>query len=178
MLSSRNITHVFPEGLEITSRGPLVLLFYDGFERRALSGLVGHLTSESRRMLRYMKRSVCRQQVRTGFYTAFLALVNSLKEIGCDVRVNDFAAAQARPDYPIGVAGYPSVIGKITLPNPCIFGPGDWGTPADSAKVANDPRYNKLIQPSDWFCDVYRPYCGDKMLIWFAGINTKSWPDF
>lgn len=168
----------YPKNLETTSRGPLVLLFYDGFEWQAVPGFIGGLKAQARRLLRYTKRSLMRQQVRTGFYTAFLALKNSLQLIGCDVRVNDFAAAAKRPHYPIGIAGYPSVIAKIQLPNPAIFGPGDWGTPPNSAHVANDNRFKKLIQPSDWFCDVYRPYCGDKMLTWYAGIDTKSWPDY
>lgn len=157
---------------------PLVLLFYDGYERKAEPGLMGRVKSDSRRFLRYAKRSLCKQQVRTGFYTAFLALVDSLKAAHCNVRINDFAAALKRPHYPIGIAGYPSVIEKINLPNPIIFGPGDFGTPPASVAVARDQRFKLLIQPSDWFSDMYRPFCGDKMLTWFAGIDTKNWPDF
>lgn len=167
-----------PQELEITSRGPLVLLFYDGYERRVASSLTGRLASDSRRLVRYVKRSILRQQVRTGFYTAFLALVDSLKLVGCDVRINDFAAAKSRPDYPIGLAGYPSIIDKIKLPNPIIFGPGDFGTPPASVSVASDLRFKVLIQPSDWFSEIYRPFCGNKMLTWFAGIDTSNWPDF
>jgi hypothetical protein len=166
------------DGLDCTSGLPLVLLFYDGYELHAKPGFVGGLWSQARRMLRYSKRTLCRQQVRTGFYTAFLALANSLKVIGCDVRINDFVAAMSRPNYPIGLAGYPSIINKIELPNPRIFGPGDFGTPPVSASIAADPHFKKLIQPSDWFSDMYRPYCGDKMLTWFAGIDTQAWPDF
>ena len=169
---------VIPTGLEITPRGPLVLLFYDGFELRAKTGLIGSITSKSHSLLRYIKRSVCRQQVRTGFYTAFLALVGSLKKVGCNVQINNFAAAAKRPDYPIGIAGYPTIISKINLPNPRIFGPGDFGTPDVSVAVANDPRFKILIQPSDWFSEMYKPFCGDKMLTWFAGIDTEHWADF
>lgn len=178
MPSSLNTKLIVPTELEVTPRGSLVLLFYDGFERQALTGFFGNTISNSRRILRYVKRSLCRQQVRTGFYTAFLALVNSLKAAGCDVRINDFTAAKKRPNYPIGIAGYPSIINKINLPNPRIFGPGDFGTPPASAAVAADSRFKVLIQPSDWFSEMYRPFCGDKMLTWFAGIDTKNWPDF
>jgi glycosyltransferase involved in cell wall biosynthesis len=166
------------DSLEITARGSLVLLFYDGFERKVETGLFGNLKSESHRVLRYLKRSACRQQVRTGFYTAFIALVDSLRKTGCDVQINNFAAARKRPDYPIGIAGYPSIINKITLPNPIIFGPGDFGTPPASVAVANDPRYKMLIQPSDWFAEIYKPFCGAKMRTWFAGIDTRNWADF
>jgi hypothetical protein len=34
-----------------------------------------------------------------------------------------------------------------------------------------------LIQPCDWFVDYYRPYCGDKLMPWFAGIDLDVWPD-
>lgn len=168
-----------PNTLKHTARGPLVLLFYDGYDRRAKPGLSGMAYSQVHRLLRYTKKTLCRQQVRTGFYTAFLALENSLRLSGCDVRINDFATANKYPDYPIGLAGFPSVLAKTdSLPNPRIFGPGDFGMPEGSAAVANDSRFKKLIQPSDWFADVYRPYCGDKMLTWFAGIDTNAWPDF
>lgn len=171
-------TDVRYEGLDYASGRPLVLLFYDGYELHANAGFVGGVLSQARRGLRFAKRTFCRQQVRTGFYTAFLALAHSLEVIGCDVRVNNFSAAKSRPNYPIGLAGYPSIINKIQLPNPRIFGPGDFGLPPTSAVVAADPRFKKLIQPSDWFADLYRPYCGDKMLTWFAGIDTEMWPDF
>jgi hypothetical protein len=165
-------------GLIDEGRGPLVLLFYDGFERRAQEGMVGGLKSQLRRVLRYTKRSLMRQQVRTGFYTAFLALRDGVACAGCDVRVNDFAAARKYPAYPIGIAGYPTIIDKVaSLSNPCIFGPGDFGYPRESAAMAANPRMKNLIQPSSWFSDIYRPYCGDKMITWFAGIDTTKWPD-
>jgi hypothetical protein len=161
-----------------SSHGPLVLLFYDGFERRALqNGLVGTAYSQSRRAARFLYRSALKRQVRTGFYTAFLSLVRCLRQAKCDVRINDFRAAAARPDYPIGLAGYPSVLGKVRLPNPVIFGPGDFGDPPTSRAVAADDRFRRLIQPCEWFADLYRPFCGDKMMVWFAGVDLHDWPD-
>lgn len=161
----------------MTRKGPLVLLFYDGFEWQLRKGLVGQTYAQGRRLARFLYRTARRKQVRTGFYTAFLALWRSLEKIGCDVRVNDYALAARHPSYPIGVAGYPSVLGKAPQPNPIIFGPGDFGMPEESRKLAGDDQYRILIQPSDWFCDVYRPYCGDKLMSWYAGIDTQSWPD-
>ena len=170
-------THL-SNGLICTSRGPLVLLFYDGYELQAAYGLNGAAYSQARRLVRYIKRTVCKQQVRTGFYTAFLSLTQSLRQIGCDVRVNNFRLATQHPEYPIGLAGYPSIINRIHLPNPRIFGPGDFGIPPAATTLAADPRFRRLIQPSDWASDMYHPVCGDKMLTWFAGIDTKYWPDF
>lgn len=159
-------------------RGPLVLLFYDGFERKALPGLAGGLYSDGRRMARYLWRTAKRTQVWTGFYTAFQALWRSLDLLGYDVRVNDFVLADRHPDYPIGIAGYPSVLAQVeALRNPRIFGPGDYGYPDTAAEVARDPRNRVLIQPSDWAADYYRPYCGDVMMAWPVGIDTRRWAD-
>ncbi|MCB9988459.1 MAG: glycosyltransferase [Rhodospirillales bacterium] len=165
-------------GLKQTARGPLVLLFFDGYDLIARPGIGGALYSQARRMARYVKIRAQGRHVRTGFYEAFLSLRRSLEMIGCNVRVNDFAAAEKNPDYPIGIAGYPSVLHRTDfLKNPRIFGPGDFGMPAPSQKIAEDPRFTKLIQPSQWFADIYRPYCGDKITVCPVGIDTERWPD-
>ena len=61
-----------------TAKGPLVLLFYDGFERKAAPGLGGAIYSQARRFARYAWRNLRRKQVRTGFYVCFLSLKRSL----------------------------------------------------------------------------------------------------
>lgn len=164
--------------LHQTSKGPLVLLFYDGYEWRARPGVIGGAQAQLRRGARFAYRTLRRRQVRTGFYTAFVALRTALERQGCDVRVNDFAKAAAMPDYPIGIAGYPSALKAISLPNPAIFGPGDFGAPKASLDVATQTRMRLLIQPSDWFRDYYRPFCGEKVVTWFAGIDTDRWTDW
>jgi hypothetical protein len=125
--------------------------------------------------LRFAYRTIRRKQVRTGFYTAFVALRTALERHGCDVRVNDFATAAAMPEYPIGIAGYPSVLNAVQLPNPTIFGPGDYGAPSAARLIADAAHIKFLIQPSDWFRDYYRPSCGEKVVTWFAGIDTSRW---
>lgn len=163
------------EALHQTPRGPLILLFYDGYEWRARAGFLPGLRAQARRLARFVYRSVRRKQVRTGFYTAFVALRTALERHGCDVRVNDFATAAAMPDYPIGIAGYPTVLEAVRLPNPTIFGPGDYGAPPEAPAVAAAPNMRFMIQPSDWFRDYYKPTCGDKVVTWFAGIDTQVW---
>jgi glycosyltransferase involved in cell wall biosynthesis len=160
-----------------TAKGPLVLLFYDGYEWRARQGFFAAGVAQARRLGRYTYRTLLRKQVHTGFYTAFLALRAALERNGCDVRVNDFTAALARPDYPVGLGGYPSVLKAVTLPNPVVFGPGDFGVPADAVAVAASSRIQILIQPSDWFRDYYRSSCGEKVVTWYAGIDTAHWTD-
>jgi hypothetical protein len=91
--------------------------------------------------------------------------------------VNDFGLATKHPTYPIGVAGFPTVLHQVSLPNPRIFGPGDFGYPDSAVVVAKDSRNKILIQPSEWITEYYRPYCGDKLLTWPVGIDLKAWPD-
>lgn len=159
--------------------GQRVLLFYDGFERKAWSWWGGQLASRARGTARYWYRSFKRTQPHTGFFAAFLALREALRRAGCDVRVNDFAAARTDPSQPIGLSGYPSVLSATQdLANPRIFGPGDFGRPPDTVSLAEDPRFRLLIQPSDWYADYFRQYCGSKLMVWFAGIDTDSWRPF
>lgn len=167
-----------PDPLRHTAKGPLVLLFYDGYELKAAPGGLGAVYSFAHRNARYAYRTLRRRQVHTGFYAAFLGLKRSLEAVGCDVRVNDFALAQSMPDYPIGIGGYPSVMEKVRLPNPVVFGPGDFGSPEASSVLAANPRFRFLIQPSGWIRDYYTPHAGEKVVVWFAGIDTEAWPDW
>jgi hypothetical protein len=160
-----------------TRRGPLVMLFYDGFELKAAEGLAGGLYSRGHGAARYLYRTLKGAQVWTGFYTAFRLLRTCLLQAGCDVRVNDFALARRHPHYPVGLAGYPSVLEKVRLPNPVIFGPGDYGLPDAAAVLVQDPRIRRLIQPCDWAADLYRRECGSKMMVWPVGIDTEMWED-
>ncbi|HML30983.1 MAG TPA: glycosyltransferase family 1 protein [Hyphomicrobium sp.] len=163
--------------LEITSKGPLVLLFFDGLEFQAYSEFRRRVYSDLRAFARATWRVARGKAPKGGFYLAFESLRDSLQLLGCDVRVNDFAAARARPRYPIGIAGHPSVLERVQLPNPAIFGPGDPGYPDEAGAVAQRPSIRRIIQPSQWYVDFYRPYCGDKMMVWPAGIDTQRLPD-
>lgn len=154
-----------------------MLLFYDGYELRAEPGPLGWAHSNLRRCARFAWRTLRRKQTHTGFYTAFLGLKKALEAVGWQVRVNDFALARQNPEQPIGIAGYPSVLAKVDLPNPAIFGPGDYGLCEDAARVAAQSRFKLLIQPSQWAIDFNRRWVGEKSAIWFAGIDTSAWPD-
>ena len=154
-----------------------MLLFYDGFELSLRPGVTGYAYSRLRQLARYVYRSMRRRQVRTGFYTAFRLLVVSLRRYGCVVKINALGLAARHPDHPIGVAGYPSVLKAADVPNPRLFGPGDYGYPDTAAVVARDPRNRILTQPSEWPVEFYRGACGDKVRAMFVGIDTELWPD-
>lgn len=163
--------------LEMTDKGPLVLLFFDGLEIQAYPEMRRRIYSNLRALARAIWRVARGKAPKGGFYIAFESLRDSLKKLGCDVRVNDFAAAVARPHYPIGIAGHPSVLERVQLSNPTIFGPGDPGYPDEAGVVAQRPSMRRIIQPSQWYADFYRPYCGDKMMVWPAGIDVAKIPD-
>lgn len=154
-----------------------IALFYDGFERQADEGVWGQLRSNLRGLARAGYRTARRKQVHTGFYTAFRGLVDSLRANGVAVRVNDFGYARAHRDAPVGLAGYPSVWDKVDLPNPIIFGPGDYGSGAPARALAARPNVKILTQPCQWAVDINRQWAGDKGETYFAGIDTDVWFD-
>jgi hypothetical protein len=160
-----------------TRRGPLVLLFYDGFDLQADPTIPGAIYSRARSAARYVYRTLRQTQVWTGFYTAFGSLCASLAQAGCDVQVNNFALARRHPSYPIGLVGFPSVLAKVALPNPAIFGPGDCGQPDEAAALLSQSPIRRIIQPSEWAAAIYREACGESMLVWPAGIDTDAYGD-
>jgi glycosyltransferase involved in cell wall biosynthesis len=159
-------------------RGPVVLLFYDGFEMQARRAFWAKAHSALRGKARYAYRRAKGLQVYTGFYVAFRLLVRCLQDAGCDVRINDFKLADRYPDYPIGLCGYPSVLDKVKLKNPAIFGPGDYGFPDQAAERSADHDIRRYIQPCKWAASLYDEALGDKMMIWPVGIDTEACPDF
>jgi len=159
-------------------RGPLVLLFYDGFERRARRAAIARSANELRRAARYMWRYCLGKQLRTGFYTQFLNLVASLKNSGCDVQINNYRLADRYPHYPIGVAGYPTTIQHIPKDHPVVFGPGDFGMPDKFSEIIKDFPAASLICFSDWIYKIYERNNPGTIKDWFAGIDTDKWaPD-
>jgi glycosyltransferase involved in cell wall biosynthesis len=176
--SPRDASDLGPSPLIDRGRGPLVLLFYHGYEMQANPGRFGRLKSDLRGHARAAWRRVRGKQVHTGFYTAFLGLVSALRRIGCEVRINDFALARQMPHYPIGIAGYPGVIGRVAgLTNPMLFGPGDPGHPGEAGRLAGRTGIHHIIQPSDWYVELYRQACGDAVVRWPVGIDVAALPD-
>jgi hypothetical protein len=156
-------------------RGPVVLLFYDGYERRARREAIDRSANELRRAARYMWRYCLGKQLRTGFYTQFLNLVASLKNRGCDVHINNYRLADRYPQYPIGVAGYPSAIKHIPKNHPVIFGPGDFGMPDRFNQISQTYPSASLICFSGWIFEIYEKTNSGRIKDWFAGIDTDQW---
>lgn len=158
-----------------TNKGDLVLLFYDGFEWRARENWFHRTHALLRRTLRYVYRTLNRTQLFTGYYSSFRALKIALENMGYDVRVNDFKTAKKYPDYPIGISGYPTALAAVDLPNPVVFGPGDFGSPSEARAVAAQARIKFLIRASEWLRKMYEPSCGEKAVVWYSPIDTDVW---
>ena len=170
VLSNRSFSHAIQ-----TRRGPLILLFYDGYEWRLERGAFARLKAQLHRFARFTYRTLRGKQVRTGFYSQFINLCAALTAAGCDVRVNNYALALKNPHYPIGVSGYPTVIAKLPLTNPAIFGPGDFGMPDTFASIACKSQFGSLICFCEWIGKIYEATCPGKITKWFAGIEPKNW---
>lgn len=164
--------------MELHGERPLVLLFYDGYERRARPGRLGEAFSQAHRFTRLAYKTLRRQQPRTGFYTWFLMLCEALRRAGCDVRINDFALAARMPRHPIGAVGYPSVISALaTLPNPRLLGPGLHTSPLEATDVCSDPRNRLTLYTCDWHTDVFKQVYGERIRPWFGGFDVSRFAD-
>lgn len=162
-------------GFQLSDRQDPILLFYDGYERKAREGVAGQVFSQGHRLARYLYRRARRQQPRSGFYTWFLMLHRALTRAGYDVRVNDFATARRRPDLPIGVAGYPSVLDQVEgLSNPRLVGPGF--SPFDTPHVFEDARNRLMLITCDWYAALLAQHQA-VLRRWYGGFDLDEYPD-
>lgn len=150
-------------------------LFYDGFELAARQAPAARLKGMARTHARHVYRTLRRKQTYTGYYTAFVNLVKSLKALGLNVRINDFDFARANPSHPICLNGYASVLEHVRLDNPAMFGPGDFGPPPASPKLREVNNMRIFTKPCPWICEIYRPQLGDAVRPMFVAIDTDDW---
>ncbi|MCB1549079.1 MAG: glycosyltransferase [Hyphomicrobiaceae bacterium] len=156
---------------------PEILLFYDGFELRAVDGFSRVAREQARRAARFVYKTARRGQTKTGFYTAFAMLRTCLEQAGCRVKVNDFAAARRSPATPIGVLGYSSVLEKLDgLPNPRLLGPGLFSSPLECPDLFSDPRNVLYLQSSEWVEALFAPWFTNRQRRWFAGLDLDRIP--
>jgi hypothetical protein len=113
----------------------------------------------------------------TGFEMSTRMLVRALRAAGRRVYLNDYNRAEREPDHPVGISGHPQTIDWWDLPNPAILGPGMLDHPAIKPSLMEDDRFHYYIVTCGWMEDLFRPYYGSTLMSWFAGIDTRSWPD-
>lgn len=156
------------------TEGQTILLFFADYERDSFIPGDRYL----KRLIRPAYNLVSHRQKVFGFQMWFRLLVTALRSEGYDVRVNDFATARKYPDYPVGLAGYPSILGDWTLPNPAVLGPGMYDHPSQCPDLFDDPRYRRYLVTCDWNRAVFAPVYGSNRCVdWYGALELKHWPD-
>ncbi len=165
--------------MDTVSRKPIskVLLFYDGFEAKAIDAPFGRAASIARSAARRIYRAARRRQPYTGYYTALLNLIKSLKAQGLQVHLNDFAEARRDPAHPIALCGYRSVFAKVRLPNPAFAFHADFGYPDEVETVTAGVDVKLFALGCDWSSKLYEAHLGDRIRSLFIAIDTEAWPD-
>ncbi|MEM7522733.1 MAG: hypothetical protein AAF360_03045 [Pseudomonadota bacterium] len=161
----------------MTGSAEKVLLFYDGFEMKAIDAPFGAAASGARGLARYAYRTLRGRQPYTGYYTALMNLVRSLKAQGLTVHVNDFREARKDPSHPIALCGYRSVFDRVRLPNPALVFHADFGYPDEVDEITGGVDAKLFALGCPWSCTLYRDYLGDRIRPLFIAIDTEAWPD-
>lgn len=155
-------------------RDRVALLFFGDVERdRWIRG-----DRVPRRFARLVRHALTHRQRTSGFTVAFQALCKALSRRGYQVIVNDHALARKNPLYPVGIAGYPHILERWSLPNPAVLGPGLFDHPGQAPHLLEDPRFKAYLVPEGWMMDLFRGGFGDLCLPWHAGVDLASWPSF
>lgn len=130
-----------------------------------------------RRLLRPAVKLLTGTQKVSGFRMAYLLLVKALRQAGYRVEEGNRALALARPDQPVGLAGYPLVLDEWRLPNPALLGPGLYDHPKLRPDLFDDPRYRGFLTISPWMQTLFDRYYTGRCRLWYNGIDTREWPD-
>jgi hypothetical protein len=152
-----------------------VLLFFQDYDRDTFFKNDRHLRRPVRRFYQRLRQG--RPKV-TGFEVWFQLLKKGLERIGRRVHVNAYRLARKNPHFPVGICGYPHILGDWPLPNPAVVGPGMIDHPAVAPDLMADPRFRLYVTPCDWYHKMFEPvYGSDRCARWHAGIDLDEWPD-
>ncbi len=113
----------------------------------------------------------------SGFLAWYELLVDALINNGFVVHENNFDLARLNPEYPIGLVGTPPALKNWDLPNPTILGPSMYDHPRLNQDLMKDDRFKIYLFTCNWLKDVFFPFYGEKCALWYAGIDSKKWPD-
>ena len=119
----------------------------------------------------YSRRSI------SGFQAWFEAIREGLLRLGLNVRVNDYDFAFKHPKQPVGIVGTPDILPAWALSNPAILGPSMLDNPRIAPELMCRPGFEKYIVTCRWMLDIFKPFYGDKCILWHAGIDSDLWHD-
>ncbi len=150
-----------------------ILLFYKDFEKDTFFSGDRYI----KRVLRPIYHTFKKTQKVSGFYVWYQLLIKALELQGYRVHLNDYRLARKNPDYPVGLVGYPHLLDDWQLPNPAVLGPCLHDHPLEAPHIMKDPRYKFYVLTSQWIIDMFKPYYGDGVVFWYAGMDVTKWPD-
>jgi hypothetical protein len=130
-----------------------------------------------RRLLAPVYKTLTGRQKVTGFQVWYQNLVQGLTRCGYEVVLNQKDLAARRPDRPVGLMGYPSILDGWPLENPAVLGPGLLDHPRARPDLMDDPRYRLYLTTCDWVHDMFAAEYGAVCVPWHGGIDTDEWYD-
>jgi glycosyltransferase involved in cell wall biosynthesis len=111
-----------------------------------------------------------------GVQQVAISLMKGLGKLGIDYRFNDYSYIKQHPEEIACIIGKPHVLFDKEWKNPIIFGPGIYSHPIDCPNLFKDyPNVKRFLVPGEWMFKMCKPYYGDKVVYWPAGIDTERW---
>ena len=127
------------------------------------------------RFIRPAIRRLMRDRPRPGgLGKVFINLCLGLDRLGIPYQVNP-PFKDLREDDRVGVLGR----GRYALqgydrPNPIVAGIGLMTHPSEWPTLCEEYPVIRYLQHSEWTNDIYRPYFGERCVIWPVGIDTRA----
>jgi len=128
------------------------------------------------RFVRPIARRLLRGRSRPGGVDkVFINLSLGLTRLGIQCEKN-LPFRQLRPDDKVGVLGR----GRHSLegysqPNPIVAGIGLMSHPSEWPTLCTEYHVVRYLQHSDWVNNIYKPYFGERCVVWPVGIDTDEW---
>ena len=105
-----------------------------------------------------------------------ISLMRGLDKLGIPYRYNDYRYIEKHPQEIACIIGKPHVLFEKKWANPVIFGAGVYSHPIDYPDLfSRYPNVKRILVPGDWIYDMFKPYYGDNVLKWPAGIDAEKW---
>lgn len=110
-----------------------------------------------------------------GVERVFLNLCKGLDQIGAPYRINQ-PFSDIKPADSVGVLG----LGRTSLEgytqdNEVVAGIALMTHPSEWPDLCENYPIRAYLQHSEWAANLYRPYYGNKVGLWPAGIDTEAW---
>jgi glycosyltransferase involved in cell wall biosynthesis len=158
----------FPIRAYVQSSAAVLKLFYDEPEGDRWLPL-------DRYPRRIVRRLVRGKPLIWGQRRIFLNLCAGLDRIGVPYSVNDYRWAKRNPSALACIVGKPYVLDVTQWKNPILFGPCGHSHPVEDPNLLDRLPIKKILVLGPWHKAMCRPYWGETVEAWEAGIETDIW---